>query len=262
MALATPEFPSSPHRYLRPPAPLVFPESEEMPESRRHLEQRTLLFQILQLAFGDRAVIGSEQFVYWNPTNPGQRCAPDVMARLGEPDAPFASWKVWQRGAPHLAVEVMSPSDLDYGPWQEKLDRYRQVGVRELVGFDPENESRPLRIWDGHDGDLVERDASDPLFHRCDTFSAYWCIRQHPSLGRTLRLARDPEGRDLFPTPVEASEQHAQALIRHANEERKRANEERERANEERERANEERERAEARIRELEAELARRSRGA
>jgi Uma2 family endonuclease len=239
MVLAPPEFPSSPHRYLRPPAPLVFPESEEMPESRRHLELRTLLFQILQLAFGDRAVIGSEQFVYWDPTNPGRRCAPDVMARLGEPDAPFASWKVWQRGAPHLAIEVMSPGDLDYGPWQDKLERYRQVGVRELVGFDPENEALPLRIWDGHDGDLVERDTSDPLFHRCDTFDAYWCIRQDPSLGRTLRLARDPEGLYLFPTPAEK---------------------ERQRADEERQRADEERQRAEARIRELEAELARRDR--
>src|SRR4051812_1571643 len=95
---------SSGRRYLRAPRPLHFPVCEEMPETRRHLEVRTALFQSIRAAFGDRAVVGSEQFVFWDPTNPGRRCAPDLMVRLGEPDAPFASWKVWERGAPQLAV--------------------------------------------------------------------------------------------------------------------------------------------------------------
>src|SRR6266481_5024845 len=125
-------------KYLRPPQPLDFPCHEEMPESRRHLQVRTALFQSILAAFGDRAVIGSEQFVFWDPTDPGKRCAPDIMVRLGEPDAPFKSWKVWERGAPHLAVEVISESDATDRPWEAKLDRYRKVGVRELVSFDPD----------------------------------------------------------------------------------------------------------------------------
>src|SRR5256885_15774419 len=98
-------------RSLRAPRPLFFPCDEEMPETRRHLEVRTALFQSFREAFGDRAVIGSEQFVYWDPTDPGQCCAPDLMVRVGEPDAPFRSWKVWERGAPQLAVEVISDAD-------------------------------------------------------------------------------------------------------------------------------------------------------
>src|SRR5262245_44309645 len=90
------------HRYVRAPQPLFFPSEEEMPETRRQLEVRTALFQSIRAAFGDRVVVESEQFVFWDPTDPGQRCAPDLMVRVGEPDAPFRSWKVWKRGAPHL----------------------------------------------------------------------------------------------------------------------------------------------------------------
>jgi hypothetical protein len=150
------------------------------------------------------------------------------MVRLGGPDAPFKSWKVWERGAPELAIEVISDSDATDRPWEAKLDRYRRVGVRELVRFDPD-EPAHVRIWDGVEGDLVERAPSDPGFWRSDVLGAFWCTKNDPVLGLVLRLARDPEGTDLFPTPDEA-----------------------------RERADEARVRAEQRVRELEAELARR----
>lgn len=212
------------HRYLREPQPLFFPVDEEMPETRRHLEVRTALYQSLKAAFGDKAVLGSEQFVFWDPTDPGARCAPDVMLRLGERDTPFDSWKVWERGAPHLAVEIISASDSTDKPWAAKLERYRKVGIRELVSFDADEPDAPLRIWDFADGDLVERDPTAPGFRACGVLGAHWCVRPEPEIGPTLRLARDPDGRDLYATPEEA--QRA----------------------------------AEERIRELEAELARRPR--
>jgi Uma2 family endonuclease len=189
------------HRYLREPQPLFFPVDEEMPETRRHLEVRTALFQSLKAAFGDRAVIGSEQFVFWDPTDPNARCAPDVMVRLGERDAPFDSWKIWERGAPQLAVEIISSSDSTDKPWSAKLERYRKVGLRELVAFDADDSERPLRIWDFADGDLVERDQAGPRFRSCEVLGAYWIVRPAPEIGLTLRLARDPEGVELFPTP-------------------------------------------------------------
>jgi Uma2 family endonuclease len=234
-----------PRRYLREPRPLFFPSSEEMPETRRHLGLRTALFQILELAFADRATLGSEQFVYWDPTNPRACCAPDVMLRLGEPDEPFDIWKVWEWGAPHLAVEIVSASDADYGPWQQKLDRYGSMGVRELVRFDPDDTVLPLRIWDRHDFELVEREASSPDFSRCRTLDAYFCLKHDEKLGPMLRLARDAEGRDLFPTLAEARRDADEAA---------RAADEAVRA------ADEARLAAEARVRELEAELARRAR--
>jgi hypothetical protein len=221
-------------RYLRAPAPLRFPAEAEMPETRRHLEQRTALFEIVRDAFGDRATVGSEQFVYWDPTDPTQCCAPDLFVRLGVPDARFKSWKVWERGAPELIVEITSRSDAAEGPWDEKLARFRRLGAREIVRFDPEDHERPLRIWDAIDGDPVERDPNDPTFWRCDALGAFFCIRDDPEREPMLRLARDAEGRDLLPTPNEARQCEADARQREA--EARRA--------------------AERRVAELEAELA------
>jgi Uma2 family endonuclease len=91
------------------------------------------------------------------------------MVRVGERDAPFDSWKVWERGAPHLAVEIISASDSTDTPWSAKLERYRKVGLRELVAFDADDPDRPLRIWDFADGDLVERDpATGALLEELD----------------------------------------------------------------------------------------------
>jgi hypothetical protein len=225
-----------PIRWLREPKRLVFPASELVPETRRHLGLRTALFQLIEAAFADRATLGSEQFVYWDPTDPKACCAPDVMVRMGVPDAPFDSWKVWERGAPHLAVEIASASDVEDRPWSQKLERYRKMGVQELVRFDADAETTALRIWDFVDGDLVERDAATAGFHRCRTMDAYFCVRNDPKLGPMLRLAEDSDGCKLYPTPDEA----------------------REAADEAREAADEAREAAERRVRELEAELARR----
>ena len=215
-------------RYLRAPQPLFFPTSEEVPESRWHLELRTALFLMLQEAFGHVAIIGSDQFMYWEPANPRACVAPDVMVRLGETDAQFESWKVWERGAPQLAIELVSKGDPMGLAWTEKLERYRHVGIVELVRFDRDDERAPLRLWDNVDGDLVERDPEAPGFTRCDVLDGYWIAARDARRGPWLRLSRDALGGDLFLTPSERAEN-----------ERARAD------------------RADARVAELEAELAR-----
>jgi len=174
-----------------------------MPETKRHLDQRTALYVTVRSAFGDRAHVGSEQFVYWSRLDPSQCCAPDVLVKLGGPDAPFDSWKTWERGAPDLAVEIVSRSDQSDRPWEAKLASYDQLGVAELVRFDPDDADRPLRIWNEVEGDLVERDPDDADFARCDTLDLYWVVRAEPG-GLELRLAHDREGRQLLATPEEA----------------------------------------------------------
>src|SRR6476646_7246336 len=99
--------PSAPERrYVRPPVPIHFPSSELVPETKRHMLLRTALFDILSLAFGDRAAIGSDQFVYYNALEPTECVSPDVMVRLGHANDLFETWKTWERGAPHVAVEI------------------------------------------------------------------------------------------------------------------------------------------------------------
>ncbi len=228
-------------RYVRAPVPVVFPVEELVPESKRHLEQRTMLYQILKLAFAERAAIGCDQFVYWDPTNPRECLAPDAFVRLERRDDMFRSWKVWERGAPELAIEIISDSDERDRDWGAKLQKYRRLGVRELVRFDPESEPASLRIWDALDNDLVERENVDRSAPS-RVVPGHWVIVQDREQGPLLRLSHDAAGEQLYPTPseYEAQARRAEAAARRAEAAARVA--------------------AEARIRELEAELARRAR--
>jgi Uma2 family endonuclease len=203
---------AAPQGYLRAPVPVHFPEAELVPETKRHLEQKTLLYQILTLAFGDRAAIGCDQFVYWDPTDPRQCLAPDAFVRLDAQNELFPVWKVWERGAPDVAVEILSPSDDRDRDLAGKLEQYRRLGVRELVCFDQER-GGVLRVWGAVDGDLVERTV-DGVVATSHCLPASWVVVPDPEAGVLLRLSRDAEGKHLLPTPAEHARQVAEARIR------------------------------------------------
>jgi hypothetical protein len=210
--------------YARPPAPLYFPTEELVPEGKRQLNLRTALYLVLQDAFAATDAIGSDQFVYWDPTDPKKCLAPDVFVKRGVPDTQFELWKVWERGAPDLAVEIVSKSDRPADDWETKLSRYHASGIAELVRFDPLDAVQPIRVWDCFEGDLVERAAGAPALRACVALDLWWVVVEHPVFGPTLRLARDREGRTLLPTPDEervrlaqelAEERKARALAEH-----------------------------------------------
>lgn len=200
-------------RWVREPNPVHFPESLQVPEGKEHLELRTALYQILKSAFANRAWIGSDQFVYWDPTDPKACLAPDVFVRLGGPDEIFGSWKVWERGAPHLAVEIVSPLEPGDARVEPKLDKYRRLGVQELVRFDPDEATEPLRIWDQIDGDLVERILPANALPECGPLELFWVV-DHRADRPSLRLAKDPEGREMLPTPQEQADRANDAVAR------------------------------------------------
>ena len=236
-------------RHLRVPVPIDFPEEAEMPEGYAHLVQRQFLFQLLQFSLGPEHSVGSNQFVYWIANDPKRTLAPDVFVRLGVAQTVFGSWKTWEHGgAPDLAVEIVSPHETDGLRWDTKVQRYHELGVVELVRFDPEaREGERLRVWDRLRDDLVEREVAGDRAP-CVTLGLAWTVRPIENLPAGLRLV-DDAGR-LLETQVEA-------------EARGRAEEAQARADEARARAEEERRReaAEARVRELEALLARRTGG-
>lgn len=92
-------------------------------------------------------------------TNPRRCLAPDVFVKLGVDSSLFGTWKSWLHGAPDLAVEIVSPSGGEDLEWDEKLARYGELGVAELVRFDPEVAAGGrLRVWDRMEEDLVERE--------------------------------------------------------------------------------------------------------
>jgi Uma2 family endonuclease len=197
-------------RYVRAPRPLHFPEHEQVPETKWHLELKTLVYQFLKLAFADQAHIGCDQFVYWDAANPRICVAPDAFLRFGGPDELFGSWKVWERGAPHVAVEIISDHDARDRNWEGKLLQYRHLGVRELVRFDPEAPQRKLQVWHRVEDDLVEREATADSV-QSNVLPGYWLVVQDPQLGHSLRLSHDEAGQKLFLTPAEADAQRIQA---------------------------------------------------
>jgi hypothetical protein len=67
---------------------LHFPVEAEVPESKRHLQLRTLLFQFLERAFAKEAAIGCDQFVYWDPSDARQCLAPDAFVCFGSAGNP------------------------------------------------------------------------------------------------------------------------------------------------------------------------------
>jgi Uma2 family endonuclease len=153
---------SLPH--VRPVRPLHFrdqePEEERLREGERHARVCQVFHDLLtSVVPTSRCSIGADQFVYFRANDPSRCLAPDAFVKIGVPDEAFPSWKSWERGAPDVAFEILSPSDSDE-PWtlDEKLERYHELGVRELVVFDVDAPAgRRLRAWDRMDGDLVER---------------------------------------------------------------------------------------------------------
>ena len=165
-----------------------------------------------------------------------------------------------------IAVEIISDDDRAPEVWSAKLQRYRQMGVAELVRFDPESVSdAKLRVWNRVDGALVEREVhgsgAPSLIQDMD-----WVLAPADGFELALRIATGEESRQLVLTRAEArqAEAEARAEARQAEAEARQAEAEARQAEAEARQAEanarqaeaEARRIAEARVRELEAELA------
>src|SRR5690606_13965645 len=107
--------------YLRPLKPRRFPVEAKVPESVRHYELRTELYQLLSFVLRGHAVVGSDQFVYYDASNPKACVAPDVYLKFGSQHWDISSWKTWELGTPDLAIEIASRSDALEEAWEKKL---------------------------------------------------------------------------------------------------------------------------------------------
>ncbi len=177
-----------------------------MGESRRHGRLCELLYQVLRQAVGAAHSVGKDNFVYFDASDPRKKCAPDAFVKLGVADVLFDSWKVWEHGAPELAVEILSPSDTpETLTWEEKMERYLALGVRELIALNTDAAvGTRLLAWDRIDNDLVPR-VVDGETTPCLTLGLHWVVVESraPSgeaLTVALRLARDPAARELVLT--------------------------------------------------------------
>lgn len=218
-----------------------YPESDEMGESMMQRIIAELLRPLLARFLadrGERAFVGADQFIYWSEGDATKRVAPDVYVIPGEdPSAMPRSWLLWEHDrGPSFALEIVGRDVLkDY---EDAPNEYKQLGVEELVVFDPEPNEHPRsnrvrwQVWRAvkrrgfvrvlsSNGDRVE----------CASLGC-WLRVVGEGAAQRVRLAVGPHGDELVLTDAERVE--------------------REREERERERERFERERAE-----LEAEIAR-----
>ncbi|HEX2574211.1 MAG TPA: Uma2 family endonuclease [Polyangia bacterium] len=254
-------------------------DEEDMGESVEQGEIiRTMLSSIGQLARERRwmkVYWGGDQFFAWVPNEPLVRVSPDIYLIDDPPSAPMPeSWQTWVPGhrPPRLAIEVVSrdrKKDYEVGPF-----KYSQLGVRELVIFDPNlvhgpklPQRIPLQLYRRSAAAAFLRVYAGPGPVHSAELDAYLVIRREAGALR-LRLARDAAGQDLVPTAEEYA--LSEAAARRKAEERAAAQEDARRKAEKRAAAQEDarhkaeeraaaqedaRRKAEERVRELEEML-------
>ncbi|MDC0741290.1 Uma2 family endonuclease [Polyangium mundeleinium] len=233
--------------------PTFYPTHDDMGESAL----QTLIIELFRpllarflASQGIRAFVGSDQFIYWVQYAPTVTVAPDLYVLPGvDPESAPKCWKVWETGiVPSFALEVMAEENQK--DQEQSPRRYDELGVKELVVFDPHADEFPDRIRfsvyrRNARGKLVQVEVTDADRVRSTVLGCFVRVVGTGAAQR-LRVGLGPSGDELLPTEAELAEQ-----------ERTRAEQERTRAEQERLRADA----AEAENARLRVELERLRRG-
>ena len=197
--------------------PTVYPVEDDVGEDLLQtliLEMLRPLIVALFAMRGKRALVGADQYIYWEKHNPLKAVAPDIYVLRGvDPRTRVKSWKVWETGVvPSFALEVMSDDerkDVEGSP-----ERYSELGVKEVVVFDPEPQRRSegvrFRVFRrvGKRG-LVLVEATNEDRVRSKQLDAWLCAVGDGDEVR-LRVGLGPNGDDLLPTEAERAEMEAE----------------------------------------------------
>lgn len=159
---------------------------------------------------GRACLVGADQFIYWEPRNATRVVAPDIYVLPGvSPQARVRSWKVWETGVvPSFTLEVVSGDRLkDY---EEAPRKYAQLGVEELVLFDPEfDRGRDRQQWQVYRrpraGGLVLAMATDGDRVRSKVLGCFLRAVGDGTNTR-IRVGTGVRGEDLFPTDAEIAQ--------------------------------------------------------
>jgi len=205
---------------------------EKMGQGAAHAQAVELFVQVLKALLAAqqrRAYVAWDVFVEWDPSDPRARVSPDTFLLDGQaPDISPSIWSTWEPGCdpPRFALEIVSDKsrtkDYDRNPL-----RYAALGAEELAIFDPEprgEEAFPLQLYRRTPRGQFLRVYAGPGPVESKVLGA-WLVLTNAA--KRVRLARNAEGTELV---LDAAEQLAAAQDRAAA--------------------------AEARVRELEALLA------
>ena len=194
--------------HVRAPRPLRFGTYDpewDMGQSTRHFKLCVLLWETLRRAVGPGATVGCDNFVYFDGADDAKKCAPDAFVKLGVPDADFSVWKTWERGAPELCIEILSPSDTKEPlSLADKIARFETIGAREVITFDVDAPpGSRIRAWDRIDDDLVERVVHGDRT-RCATVGKWLNVGEVAGQAVAPILSDDEEGREIVLSNADA----------------------------------------------------------
>jgi hypothetical protein len=167
---------------------------------------------------GKPAFVGADQFIYWMQHHPEKGVAPDVYVLPGVArEARIPCLKVWEAGVvPTFALEIVSPSSVEKD-YREAPGRYAELGVAELVVFDPDyrkgRDRLRLQVFRRVRGQFVQVVATSEDRVRSRVLG---CLVRAVGKGEhvRLRLGTGERGDTLVPTEAEA--EHARAEQEHA----------------------------------------------
>jgi Uma2 family endonuclease len=163
---------------------------------------------------GKPAFVGADQFIYWVQHRPQKVVAPDVYVVPGLPrEAHISCLKVWEAGvAPTFALEIVSPSSVEKDS-REAPERYAELGVAELVVFDPDyrkgRDRLRLQVFRRVRGQFVQVAASNEDRVRSRVLGC-WVRAVGKGDQVRLRLGTGERGDTLVPTEAEAERARAE----------------------------------------------------
>jgi hypothetical protein len=157
---------------------------------------------------GKPAFVGADTFIYYARRKPKKVVAPDLYVLPGvEQGRRIQSWKVWQTGiVPSFALEVVSAAEpkKDY---EEAVKRYSELGVDELIIFDPDHEKSAGRVrWQRYrklKRGFVQVESSNADRLRSRALGCFLVVVGSGDAER-VRLGTGPTGDELVPTEAEA----------------------------------------------------------
>ncbi len=227
MASVALKLPDPERRPRRAYDPTFYPTEEKVGEDslqRFILELLRPLIERWYAQLGKPTFVGADQFIYYERRHPMKVVAPDIYVLPGVPPGRrIKSWKTWKTGiVPSLAVEVVTSEDYEKD-YREAPERYAELGVGELIIFDPDFERGEDRVrWQRYrklKRGFAQVESTDVDRIRSRVLGCFLRVVGEGEDAR-VRLGTGPAGDVLVPTEAEAERAAKEAALAAAEAER------------------------------------------
>lgn len=190
--------------------PTFYPVEEKVGQDSLQVAIIELLRPLIERWYGmvgKPTFVGADQFIYYKQFDPHSVVAPDIYVLPGvEPGIRVKSWKVWETGiVPSFALEVVASKDPEKD-YREAVTRYDELGVPELVVFDPDYKRHRDRVrWQRYrklKRGFAQVEISNEDRMRSHVLGCFLRVVGRGA-GQRVRLATGAAGDDLVPTQAE-----------------------------------------------------------